>query len=1578
MDDSRFIQGAQNSERAMTRLGDAATTSAATVQQATNRQAASYTQLARDVERNEQAMITARNRAGTAREAAATAERRYQQIQQDSSSTAEQVATAERQAEQARSNAIRSIDRAQAAIDTYTVSQRQATTAAERMAQSTQQADQEVRQLGNNSDEAARSVSRIGDAAGSAVSGMARVGGAISSSAGHNTAGSFLAGFSDRLGDLAGKTGPIAGSLLGVAVLGLAAGAALAAAIQDGMQQEMDQDLFQAQTGVTEGQARKFGLAAGESYADAFGESVEGNLSTAKAALASGLLDPAATQRDAEKMINSLDGVATIIGDEIPAVAKAAGQAIKTGFAVDAQDAFDLIVKGSQMGLNVSEDWLDTINEYGTQFRKLGLSGADGIGLMSQALKAGARDTDLAADALKEFSIRAIDGSKSSAEGYAAIGENAEEMTAKIAKGGEDAREGLGIVLQGLRNIEDPAERATAAVALFGTQSEDLGEALYAMDLSTATAALNDYEGAAWRAINVMGDNAGTSVQGAMNSISVAADGLKAALAQAFGPYIKDFADGISNNRAGVIQFFIDVGNAGFEMAKSIAGWAADALRSLGSIGEGAASMAAGVLRAIAPMAGAMDFFNNPLGLPGIESNEDKFNDMADAAESAGGKVKETMGGIAQSIDDNVIPGLDKAQERFNQVAGDMKLSAAFNDESAKVNKAIADIGVGADGASIKIENWTGSIDRNNQAQVQMENGLKGMSDQFVNQIKTGMEAGNTVEALTGQYNENRDALIGQLMATGMSNQAAVDYLNVLGLTPEFVDTKILQSGMPEAKYELDVLKGKIEATPDSKIITTEALTDESMAHLESLGIKTRELPDGEVEVYAETKEATRALEDWLMRNGHREVVVQMQLQRIADVNSTAPAWSAQRAQDYFGVTQADGAVREFANGGIDKLPDQAVIQKGQGKGLVNWAEAETGWEAYIPGAESKRGRSLAILRDVARRFGFGLIKAEALKVFKGDPASLTAESDPTGWRALLGGDYSNRLRQFGIEEDNPLFSSALGVRNAIADGNYDGSLSKFGVEEDNPLIQALLDANRGLGLMKMADGGVVESLEGIAARKFPALLQNGHAFSSYRSDGSTSYHNSGQAADFSNGSGNTDEQLAMANYMADHYQKQLAELIYIDPRFGRCIKDGEFVPDSFYAGAGDHTNHVHVAAKQPLGEPAGIAQAAEGPAAPDTRTEREKIADQVIAEGKRRGISDKGIKAAVMTALAETDLQNLDHGMDGDNAGIMQQRDNGGWGTLEDRKDPTRAAGMFYDKLDDFDYNSMSEAEAAQKVQQSGTADGSNYAVKAAEADEIIAASNARGNGQMTMGTTDSGVALATDGQRVFVTNWPGTSSSSYSAPESAPSSAPAGGTSNAAGKDPNLIWSGGFKVFENGGMNLPDQAGLYSDGADLIRFAEKGTGGESYIPHAPSKRNRSVAITRETARRFGYELVPMADGGLSGFGGYVGEKPGLKVPTTANGRRAAAYNAAAFGVGAAFALASGFDADGKFTGQFDTGANSSSQLEKGFENATKEIQPVLEQILLAIKNREPIRAEVNVDRDSGMANINILKGGI
>lgn len=170
---------------------------------------------------------------------------------------------------------------------------------------------------------------------------------------------------------------------------------------------------------------------------------------------------------------------------------------LSSGLAPDAQSAFDIITKGMQSGANSSDDLLDTLTEYSSQFTKLGVDGPGAIGLINQGLAAGARNGDLVADAIKEFSIRAVDGSKTTAAGFEAIGLNAEEMTDKIAAGGPAATEGLGQVLDGLRGIEDPAARAQAAVQLFGTQAEDLGASLYALDPTSAVDAMGEVGGAA-------------------------------------------------------------------------------------------------------------------------------------------------------------------------------------------------------------------------------------------------------------------------------------------------------------------------------------------------------------------------------------------------------------------------------------------------------------------------------------------------------------------------------------------------------------------------------------------------------------------------------------------------------------------------------------------------------------------------------------------------------------------------------------------------------------------------------------------------------------------------------------------------------------------------------------------------------------------------------------------------------------------------------------------------------------------------------------------------------------------------
>lgn len=317
-------------------------------------------------------------------------------------------------------------------------------------------------------------------------------------SGGQEAGDNFVGGFTKSLGLLKGGV---------VATIGLGVGKVLVDNIYSGMRQLEGADLVQARLGVDPATMGRIGDAAAKAYTQNFGESIQSNMDTAAVALQSGLLSVGASDKDLQATIASLSTVSTILGEDIPAVARTATQAIRTGLVKDSAEAFDLIVKSQQNGLNVSGDLLDTINEYGTQFRKLGISGPEAMGLISQAVKNGARDTDVAADALKEFSIRAVDGSKTTIDAFTTLGFNADELTAKFAAGGESARGAFDQVLGAIRSIKDPVEQARVGVQLFGTQWEDLGAAGNRFDLSTAVDEFGKVAGASQNAADTMASN---------------------------------------------------------------------------------------------------------------------------------------------------------------------------------------------------------------------------------------------------------------------------------------------------------------------------------------------------------------------------------------------------------------------------------------------------------------------------------------------------------------------------------------------------------------------------------------------------------------------------------------------------------------------------------------------------------------------------------------------------------------------------------------------------------------------------------------------------------------------------------------------------------------------------------------------------------------------------------------------------------------------------------------------------------------------------------------------------------------
>lgn len=362
-------------------------------------------------------------------------------------------------------------------------------------------------------------------------------------SAGDSFSGGLGAGLSAaRVAGIGATAGAAIGA--GFVTAGIAAGRLFISAVRDGMATLQLRDQFQAAMGLDEVSMTRYANAAGQAFANHFGSSLADNLGAARAALQSGLVAPGSSDSEVQGVIQTLQGAsATSLGAATPEeLSRTATTLIRTGMAADVSSAMDIVTAGFQDGLNVSQDWLDTLNEYSTQFRKLGLDAGQFMTLLKQGLEGGARDTDKVADSLKEFSIRAVDGSKSTKEGFEALGFNAEEMGRRFAEGGDSARVAFGAVLEKLRETKDPQEQALIWQRLFGTQWEDMGDAVKNFSLDPVKNQFKDLAGVSENATKTATDNFKSEWETATRTVGQFFSDLKTDIAEWFTdlPVIRD------------------------------------------------------------------------------------------------------------------------------------------------------------------------------------------------------------------------------------------------------------------------------------------------------------------------------------------------------------------------------------------------------------------------------------------------------------------------------------------------------------------------------------------------------------------------------------------------------------------------------------------------------------------------------------------------------------------------------------------------------------------------------------------------------------------------------------------------------------------------------------------------------------------------------------------------------------------------------------------------------------------------------------------------------------------------------
>lgn len=148
-----------------------------------------------------------------------------------------------------------------------------------------------------------------------------------------------------------------------------------------------------------------------------------------------------------------------------------------------------------------------------------------------------------------------------------------------------------------------------------------------------------------------------------------------------------------------------------------------------------------------------------------------------------------------------------------------------------------------------------------------------------------------------------------------------------------------------------------------------------------------------------------------------------------------------------------------------------------------------------------------------------------------------------------------------------PEWTRAVGGKKTVDRLN---AMAKAGKLDEDMMAIGLSHGTLGA----FANGGVIGAMANIVRAKYPMLQLT----SGYR-PGDRGMHGAGLASDWSNGHGNTPQQLALAHDIARTYPGS-AELIYDSPGWAGNIKNGRNVGPfgAFYtmAQAGPHHHHVH------------------------------------------------------------------------------------------------------------------------------------------------------------------------------------------------------------------------------------------------------------------------------------------------------------------------------------------------------------------------------------------------------------------
>lgn len=168
--------------------------------------------------------------------------------------------------------------------------------------------------------------------------------------------------------------------------------------------------------------------------------------------------------------------------------------ALMQQYGLTAQEAMDYIVKGTQNGLDKTNELGDNLAEYSGKFSQAGYSASEYFQLLDNGLKNGAYNLDKVNDAINEVTTRLADGTIGDSIG--SFSTKTQELFTSWQNGGATQKDVIDSIVADIANCENQQEALNMAALAFGTMAED-GNLKFITSLTSVGPAYDSVTGSA-------------------------------------------------------------------------------------------------------------------------------------------------------------------------------------------------------------------------------------------------------------------------------------------------------------------------------------------------------------------------------------------------------------------------------------------------------------------------------------------------------------------------------------------------------------------------------------------------------------------------------------------------------------------------------------------------------------------------------------------------------------------------------------------------------------------------------------------------------------------------------------------------------------------------------------------------------------------------------------------------------------------------------------------------------------------------------------------------------------------------